>query len=576
MQNLQNCTEQLVVTMTVENGKWYETDHLDITVDCVDSPTGQCPCPCDRFSDANCSCKDIKDPIRIGVTKTPVNVLYPLERPTIFNGRPHEVSDRPLGKVPSRLHQSKRSVSYVQEYIPTGAGTHLSDCEDGQFHSEPTCGWAKTLDSFGNPVDVGYVSSVSLRQWYILLPLNFGLLSSESSYFEPTHRDSQGFCCRCPIFGGEKIPRGYRDCTYSLSWLTEGTPSSAHCLKYDDNWWYRGYKIGQYQIDFEVQIIIRKYSIGSESNESLALEETLAVSPSETLQRSQSADIMVELVGDYDSYAEIESLRDHWLMIPVQPGLSPNEIFSTNLDMWMVLPPSKVSTTGECNKVGVSYAAFKFQGSDPCSQPLGSCLQHQIYDFEIEDETRLKNGLAPLYNIQRYGGGLNNKGQVKSDDSALMLKLPLIQMRNSVIVLSMNAKDVQYVAHVGHGVITSSSICDYSGKTCDAFEAISGIGYLKIWINNTVPGDALIHVSVVNCCDAVVPVLQSSAAVRGFQEMSFSFEIKASTDVSTNCSCEIVVKNSLSQVTDSESVEFSITSTRYSPQPEQSDNSKKV
>jgi hypothetical protein len=385
-------------------------------------------------------------------------------------------------------------------------------------------------------------------------------------------RDSQGFCCRCPIFGGEKIPRGYRDCTYSLSWLTEGTPGSAHCLKYDENWWYRGYKIGKYQIDFEVRISV-KYSIGSQSS---VLEEALVISPSETLQRSQSADIMVELVGDYASYAEIESLRDHWLMIPVQPGLSPNEIFSTNLDMWMVLPPSKVSTTGECNKVGVSYTAFKFQGSDPCSQPLGSCLQHQIYDFEIEDETRLKNGLAPLYNIQRYGGGQNNKGQVNSDDSALMLKLPLTQMRNSVVVLSMNAKDVQYIAHVGRGMITSSSMCDYSGKNCGAFEAISGTGYLRVLINNTMPEDALIHVSVVNCCDAVVPMLQNSAAVRGFHEMPFSFEIKASTDVSTNCSCEIVVKNSLSEVTDSKVVEFSITNTRYAPQPEQSDNSKKV
>ena len=99
LQNLPNCTEQLVVTMTVENGKWYDTDRLDITIDCVDSPTEECPCPCDRFSDANCSCKDLKDPIRIGLTKTPVNVLYPLESPMIFNGRPYEVSDRPVQKV---------------------------------------------------------------------------------------------------------------------------------------------------------------------------------------------------------------------------------------------------------------------------------------------------------------------------------------------------------------------------------------------------------------------------------------------------------------------------------------------
>lgn len=80
-----------MVGVTVENDKLYETEYLDFDIKCVDSPSGECPCPCNHMIDDECSCKDLIDPIRIGLTKTPVKLLYPLERPRVFNGRPYEV-----------------------------------------------------------------------------------------------------------------------------------------------------------------------------------------------------------------------------------------------------------------------------------------------------------------------------------------------------------------------------------------------------------------------------------------------------------------------------------------------------
>lgn len=77
--------------MTVENGKIYETDYLDFTIDCVGSPTGECPCGCMHSVDKDCSCRDLSTPIRVSVVRTPVKILYPLAEPTTFNGRPHEV-----------------------------------------------------------------------------------------------------------------------------------------------------------------------------------------------------------------------------------------------------------------------------------------------------------------------------------------------------------------------------------------------------------------------------------------------------------------------------------------------------
>lgn len=386
--------------------------------------------------------------------------------------------------------------------------------------------------------------------------------------------DSQGFCCKCPTFGGDDIARGYRDCSYSLAWLSEGTPGSAHCLRYDDSWWYRGYQIGQYQIDFEIQVHIHQ---SSESHQNTTGEQasststsTLILSPSQMSALSLQEGIHVQMVGDFASYAEIESLRNHWLMIPVQPGLSPNEIFSSNLDMWMVFPPSKVSTSGECDKIGVSYSSFKFQ-SNPCSRPFESCLTNQIYHFEMGDQSRMSEGLKPLYNIQRFGGGSANEGQLRQLSNGLSLKLPLMQIRTSLVQLSIKADNIQYVTNVGQGTIVAASICNFAGTECGQFEAISENGYLNILVNNTIAGDAMIHVSVINCSANIFPVLQHSAAVKGLSTRKFTFEIRATTDLTSNCTCNIVVSNSMSVVTDTRTIEFSLLPTKYSPQPDQSD-----
>lgn len=383
--------------------------------------------------------------------------------------------------------------------------------------------------------------------------------------------DSQGFCCKCPTFGGDDIARGYRDCSYSLAWLSEGIPGSAHCLRYDDNWWYRGYQIGEYQIDFEVQVHIHKtYRVGGNTTHEQSNSTsttTLVLSPSQ--MSAQSSEIHVEMIGDFASYAEIESLRNHWLMIPLQPGLSPNEIFSSNLGMWMIFPSSKVSTQGECDKIGVSYTSFKFQ-SDRCSKPFASCLANQIYNYDVEDQSRLSEGLTPLYNIQRYGGGPANQGQLKQLSNGLSLKLPLMQMRTSLVQLSIRADDLQYVTNVGWGMIVDTGMCNFAGTECGHFEAISEIGYLQVFVNNTSTEDAMIYVSVVNCSSNILPVLQQRAAVKGLGEKSFTFEVKATTDFASNCTCNVTISNSLAVVTDSKLVHFSLLDTKYSPQPDQS------
>lgn len=335
-----------------------------------------------------------------------------------------------------------------------------------------------------------------------------------------------------------------------------------------------------YQIDFEVQIHIEKtHQIHDNLTDAQETPEsstkTLVLSPSQMTARSKQDGIQVEMIGDFASYAELESLRDHWLMIPIQPGLSPNEIFSSNLNMWMVFPPSLVSTIGECDKIGVSYTSFKFQ-SDRCSRPFESCLSNQIYHYQLEDQLRLSKGLKPLYNIQRFGGGQANQGQLRELSSGLSLKLPLKQMRTSLIQVSIKADGFRYVRNVGHGVIVEASICNFAGTKCGEFEAISENGYIEVHVNNTFAEDAMLHVSLINCSSGIMPVLQNSAAVKGLSMRKFTFKIQATTDLALNCSCNIIVSNALAAITDSRIITFSLAQTRYSPQQEQSDIDDKV
>ena len=92
MQDAMECAKKIVVTLTLENDKLYATDELDFEVACVNSPTGACPCPCFYAEDPTCACRDLRRSIKVSVTKTPVDAVYPLSQPRMFNGRPHEVS----------------------------------------------------------------------------------------------------------------------------------------------------------------------------------------------------------------------------------------------------------------------------------------------------------------------------------------------------------------------------------------------------------------------------------------------------------------------------------------------------
>jgi hypothetical protein len=513
-----SCARKIVVTLSLENDKLYQTEQLDFELACVTtdgSPPPACPCPCSYLSDPACACRDLRRAVRVAVTKSPVFAAYPLAQPRTLNGRAHE------------------------EYITTGPGGSVGGaCRDGDYDAAPTCGWAKAPAAAGG----GDVP------------------------------DSQGLCCSCPAAGGGAIARGSRACAWSPSWLVGGAPGSAHCMRYDENWWYRGYSVGAPQLEFDVQVHVSADGAAPTPGEEAPPPKVLTVSPSRTTALSADRGIAARLLGDLAAYASAPAIEGHWLLVPLPPGLPPNEAHSSNLDMWMVLPPALVATAGECDRVGVGYSAFRHQ-SNACARPVGSCLGRQVFDLEHEDAARAAAGLEPLYNITRYGGGRRNARQVAAAAAGggLSLRLPVPGVRTSLVTLEVRADDVALVVNRAPAKILAAEVCTFDFASCGAFQAIATRGFLRVRVGNVGAVAADFRAGVIGCSAGVLPVAEEFGAIAAGGEREFRFALAMESDVGGNRTCTVVVSDAVGDLADSAPVGFHAAATEYVPPPEQSD-----
>lgn len=100
------CSKKLVVSLTVPNGQVLGTETVEALLTKVADNTGQ--------GDAAVpTVRQLAEPYKITVTKTPVYVVYPLTYIQTFNGRPYEL-----------VATTKK-------------------CDDSSTSSKPTCGWFK-------------------------------------------------------------------------------------------------------------------------------------------------------------------------------------------------------------------------------------------------------------------------------------------------------------------------------------------------------------------------------------------------------------------------------------------------
>jgi hypothetical protein len=101
----------------------------------------------------------------------------------------------------------------------------------------------------------------------------------------------------------------------------------------------------------------------------------------------------------------------------------------------------------ECNKIGVSYYAFNLAQSNACNANVGSCLLNQIKNLRESDIAALKSNTLPKYILPAWG--------LQWTNNLRQLKLPVLQMQNTMLRLEVDAELIRFVKNVAKGTINS-------------------------------------------------------------------------------------------------------------------------
>jgi hypothetical protein len=495
--NSLNCTEKLVLTLSIENGKMSETDYIEVFISEVNTQDG--------------SKRQIQNPYKISISKTPVYAEYPCIYLQDFNYKPREqiiISD-------------------------------VFSCNDGDLASNPTCGWVK--DSTNKIVPY-----------------------------------SQGFCCKCDFSQIIGIDTTSRNRGSSCGFLNLGSGSAtAHCLRFD-SLWYSAYEIKKYRINYLIEISvtyknennissfeISSKNISSNNSNNFTQEkinntnqnfitEKISLSPSNTISMSSEKNIIARLIGDFQPPTPPNDYSIYYLVTPSYPE-SHSMVLEGPIN-WMIIPRNYFTLDGrDCDKIGVSYFAFRSQGgaSTGCNLKVGECLHNQIYDYYIEDIQRLSAGKNVKYLMSQDKSTKYDFFSESKETKKFAYKLEGVF--NSLINLEINADDIKYVTNVSTGQIDYLNI--------NTFESLSNDGYLEMQITNSGSLTAQFSVSY-NCSEYILPLLSDQMSLNSFQSTIIKKDIYTLSQDSRNHICNATLLNAIGEKVDLKSSRFNTTVTQ--------------
>jgi Male gamete fusion factor len=352
-----------------------------------------------------------------------------------------------------------------------------------------------------------------------------------------------------------------------------GIPSSASCLRMSPNW-FAGYAIGSASYEFTLSVSISQQAAaggGGSSNatsNATSLLEVLTLSPAMLAAINVNETVSAELLGDLGGFQESVVLSDRMLFIPI-PNATQTD--SGPPGSWPILSLSDVSLDDSaCNKPGTSFNAF-YNQPNRCGQPAGTCLANQLQDIVDADQTRMAAGLMPQHNLAALGVGtpqLHDAQPGASQPSLKRLALPSVSLRNSIMVLAVNADSVVFLNNNAPGYIASAHLVDFNLRSVGSFTSLSGNGELMATIvnNSTIPANY--YLSVVNCSAGVALVPSPGAlAVAAGGSLNQTWPCSVEDDLAADRNCTIVLQNALFVVIDTKLVFFHTNATVYDTHP---------
>ena len=457
----------------------------------------------------------LQEPLEIAITKSPVWSVYPLTYLKSFNAKPNEIV------------------------------LLTTNCRDGAYQSDATCGWFN--DAAGAHV-----------------------------------MDSQGFCCPCDaqstwqqsvLGGATDRSRGQVNCNlFSSNLFLNGLPASASCLRMSDKW-YAAYTLGDASYEFTLAVTITKAAAnatgGAPPPPLSALREVLSLSPISVVALNAGSTVAAELLGDLGGFVETPVLSSKLLFIP-RPGNS--SAVTDDVGSWPLLDRSAVSLDGSgCDKPGVMFSGFRNQ-PNRCGVPAGSCLSNQLQDIVDADAVAMAAGNTPRSNVAALQAGAPSlrdaqPGAMSPDKKRLAL--PTTQLRNSIVVLSLNADSVRFVVNYSPGRIISAELIDFLGRTVGGFVALSGNGRLSATIVNNGTIDASYYLSVLNCSAGVALIPSPGAlAVPSGGVRTQQWACSVEDDAAADRNCTVVLQDARFVTIDTRLVRFYTNATVYDAIPQ--------
>ncbi|BBN20540.1 hypothetical protein MPTK1_Vg00525 [Marchantia polymorpha subsp. ruderalis] len=437
--------------------------------------------------------KKLAEPYRILIRKSDAYYRYPLSYLQQFNEAPYE--------------EAKIAVN----------------CADDKNDANPSCGWLYTQG----------------RQQIV---------------------DSQGFCCRCSnedrlpkMFGGKKASKRFPvSCSFWKKLFARKNNGSAHCLRMSSRW-YSAFRVLESSLRFTVSITISTCN-GSVPNLPTIgkVAETLTVSPESPVMTSYKKTVRLKLQGDFISYTTSPQLYDRWLSLPlIENSLSvASDVFG-----WMAIEKYRYTLDGkECNKIGVSFTAFRYQYG-ACVQQPQSCLANQLKTFREEDARLKRQRQMPIYSLSQYGQ-INTEHVIPGNPIKLRLNIKSNQVLTSVVTLEVVADGIRYFVNRSPGKIITSNVQD--------FEAMSRNGMLYIEVKNIGELTADFTIKVANCSEGIeIPDAKQISLPVPATVASYNFYLHSTDDKAKNRECSVNLLDSQGSITDVSNVSFSTTPTKY-------------
>jgi hypothetical protein len=314
-----------------------------------------------------------------------------------------------------------------------------------------------------------------------------------------------------------------------------------------DPLWYYGYRIGPASTYFEILITITKLSSTSGR---VVSQETLSLSPSSQTVTNAARTVQVTLQGDLLSYTSAPTFESKFLLIPFTAGQAKTYEGSSK---YMLVDQTLFTLDGrECNKIGVSYSAFRNQ-NNACGTTAGTCLANQPHDLYTADQAARARGVKGQYFASNFGQLSVNQFSATAgalDPTVQYLAYIDQQLSNSIVTLQLAADSIQFITNRASGVITTW----FAPK----FEAMSGNGLIIVSVRSTGTLNADFSVSVTQCSFGVLPTQSNTMTISAGSSLNFSFSVASAIITSSSNQCVATLRDSQAVVIDTKLVYFNV------------------